>query len=194
MRFRSCGSVLLLMCLALPLAAQTQPAATQGGLPLMVGGGVSDYNIDFGGGRRMMGFSAWADWGFSRLRWRPVQGFGVEATGHDIRLGIPAGFSRMREDSLLAGPTYTLRRSKRVHPYAKYLLGVSSIDFPPYPGGYDHDTRTISALGGGVDVHAHGNFWLRGDYEYQRWKHIFGQNALTPNGFTLGLSYDFRRR
>jgi hypothetical protein len=32
---------------------------------------------------------------------------------------------------------------------------------------------------------------VRGDYEYQYWRHIFGPHDLNPNGVTIGVSYDF---
>jgi opacity protein-like surface antigen len=148
----------------------------------------------------MEGISAWADYGFSRSRWSIMHNFGVEVVGHDIRFNVPEDFSQMhegtmREDTLLGGVTYTWRKPRSIHPYVKGLMGVGSIDFPhPSDSGYGHDTRTVSAMGGGVDVHAYRNLWVRADYEYQVWPKMFGPDSLTPNGLTLGVSYDFRHR
>jgi hypothetical protein len=183
----------LFVTITLPAFSQTVPAANQGGLPLVVGVGLSDYNIDFGAGRRMEGVSAWADWNFDRAP-SFLRGFGIEAVGHHIAYGLPTGFSQMRQDSGEGGPIYTVRRYRNVHPYAKFLVGLGGIDFPKIVN-YSHDTRTISSLGGGVDYRAWRDVWVRGDYEYQIWPDLFGRgHALTPNGFTIGAEYDFRGR
>lgn len=173
------------------LCGQTAPSAREGGLPLMVGGGVADDNIDYGAGRRMMGIAAWVDWDLTGHRFVP-KGLALEAEGRTIRYGLPAGFSQMRQESVLGGAIYSWRHYPNFRPFAKGLMGIGSIDFPPYPG-YGHDTRTVTAFGGGIDYRVHGNIWLRAQYEYQIWPQYQGPYALTPNGYTIGASYDFRR-
>ena len=80
----------LLVAAVLPLHSQVSPAATQGGIPLVVGAGFSDYSIDWGPGQRMEGISAWADWFPGRLP-TALRGLGIEAEGRDIDFGRPAG-------------------------------------------------------------------------------------------------------
>jgi opacity protein-like surface antigen len=157
----------------------------------MVGGGFADDNIDYGEGRRMTGISAWVDWDLSHYKFVP-KGLGLEAEGKTIRFGVPAEFSRMREETALGGVIYSWRHYPNFRPFAKGLMGIGSIDFPSY-GVYSHDTRTVMAGGGGIDYRVHGNIWLRAQYEYQRWPNFQGREALTPNGVTIGASYDFRR-
>ena len=97
----------------------------------------------------------------------------------------------MRYDTAGGGIIYHYLRPHNVRPYAKFLEQYGSIDFPPYPG-YAHDTRSLMSFGGGADIHAWRNLWVRADYEYQIWQHLFGHTtALTPNGFTFGPEYDF---
>jgi hypothetical protein len=173
-----------------PVSAQVAPAATEVGLPLMVGGGLADDNIDFGAGRRMEGISIWADWDLTGHKFVP-KGLALEAEARTIRFGIPQGFSQMREETALGGFVYSWRRYPKLRPFAKGLAGIGSIDFPPYPR-YGHDTRAILVPGGGVDYRVYDRVWVRAEYEYQIWQKMFGNDSLTPNGFTIGASYNFR--
>jgi len=183
----------LFLAASLPLSSQTLPAARQGGLPIMVGAGVSDFEMDFGPGRRMLGPSVWAVWNFYNAP-RLLNGFGIVVEGHDIAYDRPAAFARMRQLTGEGGGIYTWRRFRKVHPYAEAMAGIGSIDFPaPRGSTYNHDTFTINswAVGGEYDLYR--SIWLRGDWEYQFWHHTFGSNDLNPEGFTVGLSYDFRQ-
>ena len=180
---------------AVPTSAQIAPAATQSGLPLKVGVGVSDYYLDWGPSRYEMGISAWADWTILRLP-RPLDGLGIEVEGRSIFFNAPSVVSGHRMDTGEGGPIYQWRRYDRVQPYAKYLFGFGSIDFPPVPPKpttSNHTTSTLLVPGAGVDVHVWKNISVRADYEYQHWRQIFGSNDLTPNGITVGAAYDFHR-
>ena len=190
---------------------QVVPSAETGGLPLVVGAGVSGFNIDwgqdaFGRTRYMEGVTLWVEWGLTRLPGpRALRGLGVEVEGRDIDFGLPASLSNaemhdtgtnMRQDTGLGGVIYTWRRYRLIRPYGKALAGLGSIDFPPLPASppsYRHDNRTITAFGGGADFHACRHVWIRADWEYQFWRGLFGSpNALTPAGVTIGAVYDFR--
>ncbi len=180
----------LFVAAVFPVYCQVAPAARQGGVPIVVGAGFSDFRLDWGPGSKMEGASAWVDWYPTRLP-AVLHGLGIEAVGHDINFGRPAGLSKMRQDTGEGGAIYTWNRFRNFRPYAKYLVGIGSIDFPP-SGTYSHDTFTVFSPGGGVEYHTRGHIWIRGDYEYQFWHHIFGPTDLNPNGFTIGASYDFR--
>jgi hypothetical protein len=47
------------------------------------------------------------------------------------------------------------------------------------------------AAGGGFEYRIYRPLWARVDYEYETWGKLFGNNdVLTPEGFTVGVSYD----
>ena len=201
MRFKPFLSPLLgvfLVCGAVPAFSQVAPEATRGGLPLVVGGGFSDYDIDFDGVTRMQGLSVWAQYYFEGYRFVP-RGLALDVEGHDIAFGVPKsfttipGYKHMREAVAEGGPLYSWQHYRNFHPYAKFLIGHGGIDFPPI-GNYDHDTRTVYSPGGGIEYRAYKNIWVRGDYEYEFWPKLFGPRYLTPSGFTVGASYDFGHR
>ena len=173
-----------------PVYSQVTPAARQGSVQVVVGAGFSDFLLDWGPGKRMEGISAWVDWYPNRMP-TVLNGLGFEAAGHDINYGLPAGFSRMRQDTAEVGPMYAWNHYRNFRPYVKYMRGIGSIDFPSTTI-YTHDTFLVLSPGAGVEYHAWGHIWIRGDYEYQYWHHTFGSHDLNPNGFTIGASYDFR--
>jgi opacity protein-like surface antigen len=185
----------LFLVAAIPVQSQVVPAATEGGIPLEVGAGFSDYAVDWGP-VRMQGGGIWIDYNFYRIP-SFLRGIGVEAEAHDISLARPSGMpSNFRQDTAGGGAIYTWRHYHNLHPYGKFIVGFGSIDFLgafrdlPY---YSHDTRTVYAPGGGVEYRVFRNIWVRGDYEYQMWPHIFQHaQTLDPVGFTIGASYDFK--
>jgi opacity protein-like surface antigen len=172
--------------------SQTVPEANKGNLPIVIGGGVSDYLLDWGYGRRMQGVTVWADWYFTD-QFRLLEGVGIEAEGTDLDWNRPAGVPNMRHDTGQAGLTYTWRHFRTFDPYAKMLGGIGSIDFPAPPDYpyYTHDTFSIFSPGGGVEYRIRDHVWVRGDYEYQFWHQAFGPHDLNPNGFTIGATYHF---
>ncbi len=187
-------SIVAVLFVATVVPAQTVPAARQGGVPIVVGAGMSDFSIDWGPGQRMVGISAWADWLPNSLP-GVMRGLGIEAVGHAIDNSRPAGIPTMRQDTGLGGPIYTFVPHRGFRPYIRYVLGIGSIDFPAFPNApksYTHDTFLVTAPGGGTEYHIAQHFWVRVDYEYQFWHETFGSHDLTPNGFSVGASYDFR--
>jgi len=182
--------IAVLVTTVMPAYSQVAPAASQGGVPIVIGGGFSDYSIDWGPGKRMDGISAWVDWYPSRLP-AVLNGLGIEIAGHDIDYARPAGIGTMRQDTGEGGPIYTWDHYRNFRPYVKYLMGIGAIDFAS-TGPYRHDTFGIFSPAGGLEYHAWRHIWIRGDYEYQFWHDTFGPHDLTPAGFTIGASYDFR--
>ena len=193
MRFSFWPSAMLaviFLTAGIPALCQVSPAASQGSVPIAVGAGYSDYNIDWCCDRREDGGTFWADWTIRQMP-RILQGVGIEAEARDLSLNPPAAVSFFRYDTAGGGIIYHFLRPRYIHPYAKVFEEFGSIDFRPGPG-YSHDTRNFLAIGGGADVRAWGHIWVRADYEYQRWLDILGSpHALTPNGFTFGPEYDF---
>jgi hypothetical protein len=203
-------SLALLAVMTVPAFSQVVPSATRSRLQLSVGVGFSNFDLDYGNDngveRRMDGGTVWFDLNLNSLNHVPsfLRGFGLDCEARDIDYDRPSTLSRMRQDVAEGGPIYTLRKYKNFHPYAKYLIGFGSIDFPadfPYPpfppglpNGYDHDTRTVLSPGFGLDYYAGRNIWVRADYEYEFWRQIFGPHDLNPNGITIGTSYLFHHK
>jgi hypothetical protein len=171
--------------------SQIAPSAQKGNFPLVLGGGISDFSLDYGLGRRMEGITAWADWRFTSLPGR-LRGLGIEAEGRDLNLNRPTTLPKMRQDTGQGGLTYTLRTFHNLSPYAKMLGGIGSIDFPDSHNPlYTHDTFSIFSPGGGAEYRIWSRVWVRGDYEYQFWHQTFGPHDLNPNGVTIGATYHF---
>ena len=169
----------------LPAFAQVAPAAKISGFPLGVGGGLSDYDLDFGYGSRMIGLSAWADY-------KLFHGLGVEAEGTFIFADKPDRITRMKQDSFKGGGIYKTRAFYGVRPYVKGLVGWGNIQFPSRNPLYTEDTYTEYAVGGGAEYRIWKDLFARADYEYEMWEKFHGPNALTPNGYTFGAMYYFR--
>jgi len=187
-------AVLLFWVVVAPAHAQVEPDATQGGSPLVLGAGYSNFDLDYGQSRRMQGITAWADW---HLRHMPgwLDGLSIEAEGRDINFGRPASLPIMRQDTILGGALYQWSHYRNFKPYGKYLAGLGSIDFPNIGNpSYTHDTRTVFAPGGGFDYYLGHGVSFRADYEYQFWRHLFGPYDLNPNGVTVGVVYSLRAR
>ena len=172
--------------ISIPARAQVAPTVKVSGLPLGVGGGLSDYSVDYGPGRRMLGFSEWADYEL-------FHGIGIEAEGTEIILDKPSSLQRMKQETIKGGVIYKAREFWKIRPYAKGLIGIGNIDFPSNDPFYTHDTFVVEAFGGGVEYPVWNSLKIRGDYEYQMWNQYFGNNNLTPNGFTIGATYYFRK-
>lgn len=196
-RFLSPIFALSLFTLFQPAFSQTAPAAyVNHRLPITIGAGVSNMNVDWGRSR-MYGGTLWIDYFPTQLP-HLLNGLGLDVEGRDIDYGRPAKSvpSNFRQDTVTGGPIYTWRRFHNFQIYGKGLIGLGSWDFmldaPPYSR---HETRTIYAPGGGLMVRAYRHVWVRADYEYQFWPDLLpheGERTLDPQGFTLGAVYDFR--
>ena len=184
----------LLVVVVIPVYSQTNPAAVNGTLPIAVGMGLSGFSPDFGSGL-LMGGTLWIDYTPARVP-QILQGIGIEAEGRDLSLNRSSSQPpNLREDVASGGVIYFWRGNDKVRPFAKALFGLGNIDYELGNSVRRHDTRTVTSLGGGLEYRAFQNIWVRGDYEYQFWPD-FWKNAtpagqLTPQGFSIGVSYDF---
>jgi len=175
--------------------SQAVPAATESSAPLAIGGGVSSYTVDWGPGRKEDGATVWIDWEPNQLP-SLLRGIGIEAEGRDISFdrnpNLPSNY---RQAAVGAGPIYTFRHFRNVHPYIKYVVDIGDLDWNPSPD----PQRTIVAVqapGFGLELRVFRGVWVRGDYEYQFWKDVVPNKDryLNPHGLTVGVMYDFRRR
>ena len=172
--------------------AQVTYSAREGRTPLSVGFGVADFSDDWGNRNpRQVGLTLWIDWHLPHMP-RQLQGLGLEVEGRDVNYATPSYLPGHRMDTGLGGPMFEFRRNRRVRPFAKYLVGLGSIDLPNGTN-YQHDTRTVFAPAAGADVRLLGRLSARGEYEYQFWHQLFGPHDLNPQGFTFGVVYDLGR-
>ena len=173
--------------------SQVGPSGRQGSgsLPLVLGGGYSNFTLDWGPRQRSNGLAAWVD--VYPLPGR-LKDLGIEMEGRSSRWGNPV--PNLRQDTAQIGGIYSYSGFKTVHPFATFVAGIGSMDFPPFPGrpNYTHDNFTVTSTAAGGEIHAFEGIWIRGEYEYQWWHKVFGPgNTSTPNGFSVGLQYDLRR-
>jgi len=186
---------ILLLFTAFPATAQVTPTAQEGGLPLTVGAGFSNYYTEMFQ-KRMDGATVWADWTFDHVP-ATLRGIGLEAEVRDLDFGQPQG-ENLRQFTAGGGPIYSWRHFRNFHPYAKFLVDYGSMaqmKIPRAPKWYSADKWLIYSTGGGVEYRVWRNVWVRADYEYQFWSVDFFNptSFLDPNGVTVGASYDFRR-
>lgn len=186
--------VILFLTASLPLFSQVAPSATEGGLPIAVGAGFSDFDVDWGHGR-MDGGTLWIDWQPNQLP-SFLHGFGLEVEARDISLGGNKTQPNFRLDTGGGGVIYTWRHFHRFHPYGKYLMSYGGIHWNNPDIHFRHETRTVTAPGLGFDYRVFRKVWVRADYEYQFWPDIAlqmpGTHVLNPQGFTVGVLYDFK--
>jgi hypothetical protein len=115
-----------------------------------------------------------------------------------IQIEAEARFSRfnqyanIHQDNYLVGPRIPIRRFGRFTPYAKVLVGITSMDMGPNPTGTGADPSGrffTAAYGEGVDVKLTKRFTLRAvDVEFQQVPKWFG-SSVSPYGASMGLSY-----
>jgi opacity protein-like surface antigen len=189
--------IALTLTAAIPAVSQVDPSATQGGLPLRVGGGFSDYITQISP-QHMLGGTLWVDCTPTGLP-RFLNGLGVEAEGRYVTVGqtTPASIGFLRLGTLGGGPTYTVRRFGKFRPYVKFLVnyGVNQMNYPYRGEIFRRETEAAYAVGGGADYHLFGHLWARGDYEYQLWPNtLLNPNWIfDPTGFTAGAVWDLGR-
>lgn len=171
--------------------AQVDPAAQRSFHALSFGTGVTTWNPDVGSGH-MLGITAWAN---DRLLIRHFDGLGIDVEGRIVNWNRSSSQpSNLRQTTIGGGPMYTWDRFQKVQPYAKFLFAFGAMNFAQPGSTYGHDTRTVYAPGGGLQVRAYRNLRVRLDYEYQIWQPMLLPNGgrPTPEGFTLGLAWDLR--
>lgn len=192
MRSKACFAPVLaafFLAVALPAHSQVAPAAIKSSNPFSVGGGLSDFLLDWGNAVKKMGPTGWFEYRLSHMP-RYLDGLSIEGQIRDIDFNGPANIHPMRQTTYLGGVLYHWQRYPRFQPYGKFLLGIGAIDFPPV-GTYTHDTRSVLAPGAGVDYRFTPRLSVRADYEYQFWHALLGPHDLTPNGVTVGIMYHF---
>jgi hypothetical protein len=156
------------------VAAHAQPgAAYKSQAPIFIGGFFSGIQPDFGS-NTIDALGAYIDIPV----WRIVSVEGEMRFGHfHTQNGI-------MESTYLVGPRVAYELPHGFIPYGKFMFGSGAFTYP-FNEGSDH--HTVLAYGGGIDYQLTQRFYLRGDYERQRWS--FGQGTINPSAFSAGVSY-----
>lgn len=167
--------------------AQVAPAASGGGRPIGISVGISDFSIDYGHDRRMLGPVA-------RGGIDLFHGLGVEGSARSIFMFTPDKVTRMQQSVFEGGAFYEAPGFHGVHFFANGGVGLGLIEFPSNNPKYTRDTYTVFQGGGGFEFHMVHRAYLRAEYTYQSWRDFLGPNQLTPQGETLGVTYYLNRR
>lgn len=169
------------------LHAQVAPAARVGGLPISISVGISDYDLDYGPGRRMQGAVV-------RAGWSLFHGIGIDGNVRTIFMNTPSQLTRMQQTTFLGGVYYQTPPIWRLRPFVRVGGGIGLSEFPSRNPNYTRDTYSVWAPSGGVEVGITHHVFARAEYEYQFWEQYQGPHALTPQGATLGVTYYFSGR
>jgi hypothetical protein len=192
---------LIVLCFLLPaaLVAQSFPSAEgRRGMTVWVGGEVSMFNPDWGckddspftcGGGQLLGFAPFVD--ANNLL---IHRVGVEGEARILHWRGPG--QGLTESSYLVGPRVGLFQLKNAIFFSgKFVVGNANITVPNHgPGDGNHLAIAPGFIG---EFRLSRRLAMRGEYEYQLWPSFkgvatsttSGTGGLTPNGFSLGVSY-----
>ncbi|MDR3735054.1 MAG: hypothetical protein P4L10_05880 [Acidobacteriaceae bacterium] len=166
--------VSLLLCPARAMA-QEMPTETKLGASLIAGGGISEYQIDYGK-RVLGGVHTYIDFNLASR-------YGFEAEGRWLFTNQSAN---VHASTKLIGPRVSLFRFHGIQPYAKLLVGSGHFNFPY---NYAVGNYFVMAPGAGMDVELHHKIVVRLiDVEYQAWPQ-FTYGAIHPYGVSVGIAY-----
>jgi opacity protein-like surface antigen len=164
------------------LHAQVAPAAEVGGLPIAISVGISDYNLDYGTGRRMQGAVV-------RAGWNLFHGIGIDGNARSLFINTPSQITRMQQSTFLGGVYYEAPSFLRIRPFVRMGGGIGLIEFPSRYPSYTRDTYSVFAPSGGIEYPITHRVYARAEYEYQFWHDYRGPHDLTPQGGTIGVTY-----
>ncbi|MGI4830943.1 MAG: outer membrane beta-barrel protein [Janthinobacterium lividum] len=154
--------------------AQAIPTASGPGGYVAVGGGVSEFQSDYGH-RDIAG-------GFFYVDVNPQWRVGLEGEARFLRYHT---FEDVTESNYLGGVRVAILHPRRWQPYGKFLAGVGEITLPFH---YAHGSFLTYAPGAGLDIALNNRVSIRAvDLEYQHWPQ-FTYGALSPYGVSAGIS------
>ena len=163
--------------------AQVHESATGSDRHLWAGGEFSDFKPDYGLSR-LDGIGFYADYLVTHR-------YGAEAEIRLLDLNKPAGET---QKTFMAGPIANIYQYHKAIFYAKFLLGVGTVN---YPDNIGYGSYFAFAPGGGVEYRFAPRWKVRGEYEAEFFPsapgapitYPFPSNGLTPTGFSVGISY-----
>jgi hypothetical protein len=153
--------------------AQSRESATAGRTFVSVGGGASDYYLQYGG-EKVVGLTGFLDAD-------SVRRMGIEAEGRWLDLHQT---HNIHAETYLAGPRYHFDVG-RFQPYVKGLAGIGKFNFPY---NYAKGRYFVIAGGGGLDYRINPRLSVRGDFEYQYWPQ-FTFGPMSSGGASISLRY-----
>jgi Outer membrane protein beta-barrel domain len=186
----------LFIAAAIPLPAQSGPAAIYSSLQVNAGLGYGVYHDDFEGPGVMEGPTIWFDI-YPNRGPNLLKGFGLDLEARDISFGRPPTQpSNLREDSTGGGIIYSWRHFRNFSPYGKFDREVGGIDFHTNDPHYNHDAKLFNAYGAGIECRLVKHVSVRAAYELQVWQRLFQDPpnpgiVLKPRGVTVGAFYEF---
>lgn len=156
--------------------AQALATATGPGSSVVVGGGLSGFQTDYGHNRIAGGF-AFVD---VNPHWR----WGFEGESRFLRWHAD---EQVTESTYVGGFRLNIWPTPRHwSPYAKVLVGAGEITLPY---SYAHGGFLTYAAGAGLDIALGDRIAARVvDFECQRWRQ-FSYGALSPYGVSAGFSF-----
>lgn len=178
--------------LSIPLTAQTTWSAEGSGLSVWVGASISTFNPDYGCQHNSI-FSCWDGQLLGISPYVHTNGFVLNRIGAagQARFLHWRGPGKLTESSYMAGPRVNLFQKKKFVFSGQFLAGSAHLDVSQGAGSGSY---FAFAPGGAVDYRLARRVLARVDYEYQFWPGFNGgqsgaSHGLTPNGFSVGLSY-----
>ena len=200
---RKSAGILMVLLLSATALAQSPESAVGGNSSIWAGGEISSFNPDyscgsnapFGCSSQIVGPTAFFDFNVEP-KW------GAEGEARWLHWNGPNG---QIESNYLVGGRYRVARYWRFDGWLKFLVGAGLITTPGFPAaGSLKGSYFAYTPGGTLDYRLTRNISVRGDYEFQIWPAFAGpptynssgtlvehNNGLTPNGFSLGISYRF---
>jgi hypothetical protein len=199
--------ILALILLPAALLGQSPQSAVGGGASLWAGADAATFNPDFDcsnaapwdcfssqvrGPGAFVDFNVHPRWGAEgEARWMNWNGHGNE-----------------KISNYLIGGRYRALRYHRLDVWAKVLVGGAWITTPNYPeAGSLKGSYFAYVPGAELEYRLTGRLRLHGGYEYEIWPSfdgpptysstgavVYHNNGLTPNGFSLGVTYRFLGR
>ena len=156
------------------MMAQAISTASGPGSYVAVGGGVSEFQADYGH-RNIAGGFVYVD---ANPQWR----VGLEGEARFLRYHT---FEDVKESDYLGGVRVAILQPRRWQPYGKFLAGVGKITLP---FNYAHGSFLTYAPGAGLDIALTDSITVRAvDFEYQHWPQ-FTYGAMSPYGLSAGIS------
>jgi hypothetical protein len=188
--------VICLLSVSPALFAQSVPAAEGGSFSLWAGAEASSFNPDWGCSGSPTPFTCWDNQlqgitAFADVN-RVLGKIGMEGETRWLIWNGPRGDIN-EKNFLLGGPRFQVFAGRRLSVNAKFLAGGSIFD---NKNGVGRGGWATYAPGATLGYRLSHRLMLRADYEYQIWPGFagpLGAHGLTPNGFSVGVSYRILR-
>lgn len=189
-----------MILVAATVNAQSPPAARGGESTLWAGAEMTSMNPDYGCvsnspfrcSTQVMGPTAFFDFNL-RAKW------GAEGEARWLDWNGDGG---QTISNYLLGGRYRVLQYHRLSGWGKLLMGGGWIQTPNYPqAGSLKGSYFAYVPGGTLQFRLTDRISLRGDYEYEKWPSFNGpqgysggvlvqhNSGLTPNGFSVGVTY-----